>query len=147
MYRDDIGLSLMENNMNHPAHNAVNKYQETDNSSVVYADPHELILRLMDGALDRIAQAKGAMEHHDIQQKGERISKAIAIIGGLSSCLDHEKGGELSGNLDNLYEYMNLRLLEANIEEDTSKLDEVSRLMHDIREAWKAINPEMSDVG
>ncbi|MBL4761981.1 MAG: flagellar export chaperone FliS [Gammaproteobacteria bacterium] len=133
--------------MNAQVTSALNEYQSTDNSSVAYADPHELIVRLMDGALDRIAQAKCAIEQHNIQQKGERLSKAIAIIGGLSSCLDHDKGGEISTNLNNLYEYMNLRLFEANIEEDTSKLDEVSGLLKDIRDAWVAINPELENVG
>ena len=34
---------------------------------------------------------------------------------------------------------MNMRLLEANVEEDVSKLDEVTKLMNEIRSAWKQI--------
>jgi flagellar secretion chaperone FliS len=125
--------------MNNQARNAVAEYTNTGNSSIAYADPHQLILRLMNGAIDRIAQAKGMVQQKEYQQKGELIGKAIGIIGGLSSCLDHSQEGELSQNLESLYEYMNLRLLQANMEDDTDKLDEVSKLLQDIRSAWAQI--------
>jgi flagellar secretion chaperone FliS len=125
--------------MNSQAQNALNQYRSSDNSAISYADPHELILRMMNGAIDRIAQAKGAIMHKQLKEKGELISKAIAIVGSLSACLDHSHNSELSGNLEALYDYMSLRLLEANLEEDVSKLDEVSRLLHEIRSAWVQI--------
>jgi flagellar secretion chaperone FliS len=121
------------------ANNAVAQYTNTGNSSIAYADPHQLILRLMNGAIDRIAQAKGMVQQKEKQQKGELIGKAIGIIGGLSACLDHNQEGDLSENLESLYEYMNLRLLQANMEDDTDKLDEVSKLLQDIRSAWVQI--------
>jgi flagellar protein FliS len=136
---------MTENKMNNLAHAALNEYQQTGNSSIAYADPHQLILKLMNGAIERIAQAKCAIQQKNIQAKGELISKAITIIGGLSSCLNHDHDSELSQNLDALYEYMNMRLLEANIQEDTSKLDEVTRLMNEIKSAWVKI-PEFVDV-
>ena len=122
--------------MSNLAHKAVNQYQSADNSSIHYADPHELILRLMNGAIERIAQARGAMEHDDVQQKGEYIGKAISIIGGLEGCLDHSQPGELSRNLSNLYQYMTIVLSEANIGDDIAKLNEVSHLLLEIRSAW-----------
>ena len=75
--------------MTNVALKAVNQYQSADNSSIAYADPHELILRLMNGAMERIAQAKGAIKHKETGQKGEFIGKAISIIGGLEGCLDN----------------------------------------------------------
>ena len=69
--------------MSNRAFKAVNQYQTADNSSIEYADPHELILRLMNGAIERIAQAKGAIQYRDVQHKGEYLGKAISIIGGL----------------------------------------------------------------
>jgi len=131
--------------MNNLALNALNEYQSTGNSSIAYADPHELILRLMNGAIERIAQAKGAILQKNAQAKGELIGKAISIIGGLSSCLDHNQDSDLSANLDALYEYMNVCLLEANAEGDTSKLDEVSKLMQEIKSAWVQV-PSLVDV-
>lgn len=125
--------------MNNLAQSAVNEYQSTGNSSVIYADPHDLILRLMNGAIDRISQAKGAILQKNKKMKGEFIGKAIMIIGGLSSCLDHEQDSDLAVNLESLYEYMNVCLLTANVEDDVEKLDEVSRLMREIRSGWEQI--------
>jgi flagellar secretion chaperone FliS len=122
--------------MNSQAQNALNQYRTSDNSSISYADPHELILRMMNGAIDRIAQAKGAILHNHVKDRCELISKSIAIVGSLSACLDHSHNSELSGNLEALYDYMSMRLLEANIENDVTKLDEVTRLLSEIRSAW-----------
>ena len=59
------------------------------------ADPHHLIQMLMQGGLDRIAQAKGAMEREAFAEKGALIGKAINIIGGLRDALDKSVGGEI----------------------------------------------------
>jgi len=120
--------------------NQANAYSSTQTfSGVSYADPHSLINQMFDGALRRIAQAKGAIERKDIPEKGNHIGHAVAIIGGLEGCLDHEKGGELSRNLADLYEYMNLRLAEANINNDLEKLNEVTQLILEIKGAWVKI--------
>jgi len=120
--------------------NQANAYSSTQTySGVAYADPHSLITQMFDGALRRIAQAKGAIERKDIPEKGNHIGHAVAIIGGLEGCLDHEKGGELSRNLADLYEYMNLRLAEANINNDLEKLNEVTQLILEIKGAWVKI--------
>jgi len=108
-------------------------------SGVTYADPHSLITQMFEGALKRIAQAKGSIERKDIANKGTNNGQAVAIIGSLEGCLDHEKGGELSRNLSDLYEYMNLRLAEANINNDLIKLEEVTRLILEIKGAWVQI--------
>ncbi len=129
--------------MNSYALGALEEYKSASNSSISYSDPHTLILRLMDGALERIAQAKCAIQQQNIKHKGELISKAISIVGGLNSALDHEQKGDISANLSALYDYMSMRLTEANLHDDVSKLDEVSKLMGEIRAAWKQI-PELA---
>ncbi|POA32605.1 MULTISPECIES: flagellar export chaperone FliS [unclassified Pseudomonas] len=103
------------------------------------ASPHRLVQMLMEGGLDRIAQAKGAMERKDIPGKGVFISKAIGIIGGLREGLDLENKAEEVGELDNLYVYMMKRLAEANINSDPKILDEVASLLGTIKEGWDAI--------
>ena len=134
----------MEKNMNnYAALSALNEYKDTGNSAISYDDPHSLILRLMDGAIDRIAQAKGAIKQKNVKMKGELISKSIGIINGLDACLNHDQGGDLSANLASLYEYMGMRLLEANMDNDSGKLDEVTRLLGEIRSAWMQI-PELA---
>ena len=125
--------------MSNLAVKAVNQYQSAGNSSIAYADPHELILRLMNGAIERIAQARGAMQHGKMAEKGEFLGKAISIIGGLEGCLDHSQEGSLSTNLSDLYHYMILSLTQANIEDDIAKLNEISGLLIEIKSAWEQI--------
>ena len=108
-------------------------------TSIENASPHRLIQMLMDGALARLAQAKGHMKANSIAQKGEDISMAISIIGGLRDSLDHKKGGEIANNLESLYEYMSHRLMESNLKNDTSMIDEVYGLLMEIKSAWDEI--------
>ena len=84
-------------------------------SGVEAASPHRLVAMLMDGALGKIAAARGYMERGEIATKGEMLSLAISIIEGLRGSLDTKAGGELANNLEALYEYMANRLLEANL--------------------------------
>lgn len=86
---------------------AMKQYQQVSiEAQVSDANPHRLIQLLMQGGLERLAQARGAMEREQIPEKGILIGKAIGIIGGLREALDSERGGELAGNLDRLYEYI-----------------------------------------
>ena len=133
--------------MTNVALKAVNQYQSADNSSIAYADPHELILRLMNGAMERIAQARGAIERKETAQKGDFIGKAISIIGGLEGCLDHSQQGELSGNLSDLYQYMIIALTEANMSDDIARLNEISDLLLTIKSAWEQIPDSAKEAG
>ena len=120
--------------------NALDQYsQNAVQTGIESASPHRLIQMLLEGALGKIAAAKGYMERGEIQPKGEQIGSAISIIEGLKSSLDRDKGGEIAQNLEDLYIYMERRLIEANRGNDTSLLDEVSDLLKQIKEAWEAI--------
>lgn len=122
------------------------QYQQVGASKAAYADPWELTRMLFDGALERIAQARGAIEHRDIVRKGERIGKAIAIVDGLRGSLDFETGGELAANLDGLYDYVQRRLVTANARSDVAALDEAAALVREIRDGWDAIPAEERDA-
>jgi len=119
---------------------ALNAYRNVGNRSAVEdASPHHLISLLFEGALDRISAAKGALEHGSAEQQGEFIGKAISIIESMRATLDHEQGGEVARNLNDLYGYMEMRLLEARIDGDASKLDEVCTLVSEVKGGWDAI--------
>ena len=119
---------------------AMKQYQRVSVQSEVFeASPHRLIQMLMDGGLERIAQARGAIQRERFAEKGELIGKAISIVGGLREPLDHKVGGELSQNLDSHYEYMIRRLLDANRGNDIVALDEVSGLLREVKTGWDAI--------
>lgn len=131
--------------MSYPTtHNAANQYNQVNTyTGVNGADAHHLVLMLLDGALSNIAVAKGGIERVDVSAKGEAIGQAISIISGLRSSLDMEAGGELAANLDSLYDYMERRLVEANIHSDPEMLDEVSSLLREIKAGWEAIPMEV----
>jgi len=119
---------------------AVNQYQQVGvQSGLTDATPYRLVQMLMDGALERVNKAKGTMQSHNFIEKGRYITSAMSIIDGLRGSLDFEVGGEIAANLDNLYEYMNRRLMEANTSNDPDVLDEVCKLMSTIKEGWDGI--------
>jgi len=124
-------------------HTAINAYTNVGiDTSVAGADPHKLILLLYQGALLAISTAKNHMLRKNISAKGKSISHAILIIeSGLKSSLDKNVGGELAQNLSALYDYMNQRLLVANLKNDVAALDEVSALLTELKGAWEEIRP------
>ena len=121
----------------------INAYRKGNlKQDIASADPHKLTLMLLQGALDRIAYAKGAMERKELIVKAEYISKASAIIIHLRDTLDVEVGGEVAENLFALYNYMVERLGDAHVNNDLKMLDEVSSLITPIRDAWVQIPEE-----
>jgi flagellar protein FliS len=130
--------------MNHAnIQTVLNEYKQVGvQNNVTDASPHRLVQMLMEGALDRISSAKGHMQRNRFTEKSRFISSAISIIDGLRSSLDFEKGGEIAENLDALYDYMNRRLLEANVNNNIEYLDEVHGLMCEIKIGWDGIAAE-----
>src|SRR5512135_1441773 len=128
------------------AKNALKAYNNVGvETTVDTADSHKLISMLYQGALLAIANAKNAMLRKDIPAKGKAITHAIRIIGeGLQASLDKKVGGKLALDLDALYDYMSLRLVEASAKNDTAILDEVSGLLTEIKGAWDSIRPANS---
>jgi len=125
---------------------AINAYNKIDiESGVNAADPHKLILMLYQGVLLATISAKNQILRKETAAKGASISKAITIIdGGLKACLDMNAGGELAQNLSSLYDYISQRLLLANQQNDTDILDEVCKLLAELKGAWESIRPEVS---
>ncbi|WP_377701552.1 flagellar export chaperone FliS [Pseudoduganella sp. UC29_71] len=119
----------------------VNAYAKVGmETGVAAASPHKLIVMLFDGALVSISCALMNMRSGNISEKGKAISKAIMIIdSGLRAALDKKVGGEIAEGLDALYEYMSGRLLTANLKNDPAILEEVQRLLIELRDAWNQI--------
>lgn len=123
--------------------NGLQAYQHVNTqTSITDADPHKLIQLLYSGAIERINMAKARMQAKDYAGKGQVLNKAIEIIGGLRSFLDFEKGGELSVQLESLYDYMERSLLEASARNDIAKLDEVQDLLRTVKDGWDGIRQE-----
>lgn len=121
-----------------PYQQAIHHYKSIElRTRVESATPHQLIDLLLQGARSHIATAQGNIQRKQMSEKGEHIGKAISIIEGLRSSLNHEKGGEIAKNLDKLYEYIQQILLKANIDNDATLLAQSNLLLADIHQAWQ----------
>lgn len=110
-------------------------------TSVESADAHRLIELLYDGALERIAQAKGAQSQGRIDIRGAKISHAVNIVMGLRDSLEPAHSKEITDNLDALYDYIQRLLISAHKESSVSKLDEAADLLTQLSATWKEISP------
>ena len=107
-------------------------------SAVMSASQQQLVTMLFDGVLSALVRARLFMQDNNQQGKGVSLSKAINIIeNGLRVSLDEESNDELTQNLIALYSYMVRRLLQANLRNDVSAVEEVEALMRNIADAWK----------
>jgi flagellar protein FliS len=124
-------------------HGLVRYAQVAGTAEVAYASPHRLVQMLMEAALDKIAIASGQASRNEFEAKGRSINWAISIINGLRGSLNLEGGGDIAQNLDDLYDYMVRRLLDANAASDPAILHEVSGLLGEVKAGWDAIPPDL----
>ena len=114
---------------------------------ILSCTPAETVLMLYQGAIRFLRSAiKEIAEKRNIAEKARLIKKTLSIIEYLQSCLDKEKGGEIAKNLDGLYEYMLIRLTEANLKNDEDKIEEVVKLLLLLTEAWAEICSETNGI-
>lgn len=111
-------------------------------TSVADAGPHRLVAMLYDGFMDALVEARGAMRAKDIERKGRAISRAARIVEeGLRGGLNLTHGGRLAADLNQLYGYVGMRLMQASLRNDEAILDECQRLVQPLRDAWAEIAP------
>ncbi|MBS5153471.1 flagellar export chaperone FliS [Escherichia ruysiae] len=107
-------------------------------SAVMSASQQQLVTMLFDGVLSALVRARLFMQDNNQEGKGVSLSKAISIIdNGLRIGLDEESQDELTQNLIALYSYMIRRLLQANLRNEVSAVEEVETLMRNLADAWK----------
>ena len=101
--------------------------------------PLELVVMLYDGALKFLAMAREGIDRRDMRARREGLERTLAIIGDLQSTLNFEQGGDIAVELNRLYSYANLRLLEAAMRNDAERVDEVRRIFEILRDGWATI--------
>lgn len=115
----------------------MNKIKKAYRQNEVEGTPPERItLMLFDGALGFIEAARVACLNGDPAGRGERITRALAIIGELQATLDFEQGGEIAENLMRLYDYITRQLLNASLQADSDLLVHVASVLGEIRDGW-----------
>lgn len=121
--------------------NAANAYRT---NAVLTASPEKIVKLLYDGAIRHLERARIALSDpatRNIAVAGESISKGMGILGELRSCLDHQVGGEVSKNLDQLYEFALDQLSVANQKRDPEAVQNALKVIRTLKEAWDAVVP------
>jgi flagellar protein FliS len=127
--------------------NAMAQYRSVQSrGAVIDASPTRLIQLAFEQVLAQLTVARGCMERinkgrqvRDVVDKGTAISKVNALLGELAGSLDLERGEEIAKNLLALYSYMMTRLTVANMNNDALIIDEVSKLVREIKSGWDEI--------
>jgi flagellar secretion chaperone FliS len=114
---------------------APNAYRE---SAVLTATPEQLVVMLYDGANRFLTQSAIAMREGRAGLAGEKLRRAEAIIDELLATLDMSVG-EIAERLQALYLFFKDHLMAARLGQDAAKVDEVARLMRELRSAWAGI--------
>ena len=127
--------------MNTYNNQAQQKYKET---GIQTASQGQLIIKLYRGAIKFLNLAEKFIEEEDIEQANNHLIRVQQIINELRYSLDHEKGGEVSANLEALYDFMYRTLVDANMDKDVEKIDQVREIMKELLEAWEEANKEVN---
>lgn len=114
---------------------AMNAYGQ----AVETTPPAKQIVMLYDGILRQITVARDAIENGRVNDRFIAVQKATLIVEALQGCLDHEKGGEIAPQLDQIYTYIIFRLQAINIDNDPAICDELLERAGDLRGSWATL--------
>jgi flagellar protein FliS len=109
-------------------------------SEVLSADPVRLVTILYRAAREAVAAASAALAAGDIPLRSKHILKAWDIVQELRGALNHDAGGDISLQLEELYNYVGQRLLDANAQQSQKALDEAEAVLAVLAEAWLGVH-------
>ena len=122
----------------------VNKYKQT---SVTTASKGQVLLMLYEGAIKFCRQAIEATKTNRRADKGIYILKIQDILNELSLTLDHNVGGDISKELEKLYNFMVMQITEANIKNDPKPLEVTLKLLETLYDGWKGAVDKVAKMG
>jgi flagellar secretion chaperone FliS len=116
---------------------AIKQYQHSSVDAVTStASPHQLVAMLLEGALDRIARARGALRNGDRSAKLANVGATISILEYLKLSLDMKAGGQIAQRLSDLYDFCLQHLVKANAADDPRMLDQVADVLRPLKQGW-----------
>lgn len=118
-------------------YNAQSQYQQYNNSKVLTASPAELTLMLYEGAIKFCNIAIVGIEQKDMQKAHTNIMKAERIIDHLRVTLDMKY--PVAQDFERVYEYLDRRLVQANMKKDIEILEEILMHLRSVRDTWKEV--------
>ena len=113
---------------------AANAYRRVDLES---APKTQIVERLFDRCLADIAAAREALVVKDIKKKAAMLDHALRIVVELKASLDVNAAPVLCANLSALYDFVTDRLIDANMTLQTKPLDQATRIMGELGEAFR----------
>ena len=123
-----------------------NAYQTVERHALGEADdPHFVVLMMFDALLKSMAlfhENIAAHEGNTLNLRSDSFARALTIIYALQSSLDFEKGGSISDNLFQLYEFSRQQLLSDLRDGDGEGTKAAIGILTDIRDAWSQIGPQ-----
>lgn len=114
-----------------------NAYEQYNNSKIMTASKPELTLMLYEGAIKFCNIAIMGIEKKDIQKAHTNIVKVQRIISEFRATLDHHY--PVAEDFDRVYEYLERRLIEANVKKDAEILEEINTHLRSMRDTWKEV--------
>ena len=118
-----------------------NQYKQ---AAVTTASRGQVLIMLYEAAVRHCKNAAAAIEKKDTAQKGVSIGKVHDIINELLNSLDHSIGGEITKNLESLYNFMITELLQANIHSSVEKVQKVQKNLETLLEGWRVAVAEVN---
>ena len=103
-----------------------------------------LVVLMYDGAIGALDKALAAIERGDLETRCNCVNMTMDILAKLSEALDHEQGGQVARNLDNLYDFMLARLMRTNLTNDPQPAREVLRMLNVLYEAWRTLDERVT---
>ena len=111
-------------------------------SAVLSAQPEQLIVMLYDGARRFLGQAAIAMGDGQVELAHRKLRRTEDILLHLREVLDMEQGGEIATRLESIYMFCQSYLLKARLDRDPAKIDRVSAMLGELRDAWATIEQQ-----
>jgi flagellar protein FliS len=116
------------------------RYQSVDLASRIEgASPHRLVQIMFDELLKALDALAVAVARRDLSQRAQRQSRALAILNGLETSLDFERGGEIAAGLAAIYRQARRTLIEACRADDAEAIGRARQQLGEIASAWTAI--------
>src|SRR5690606_38330859 len=98
------------------------------------ADPHQLVLMLVDGLLDELDRIEGHLQARQLERKAQSVARCMDILGGLDTALDMKKGDAIAQQLHDLYDFCGRQFFEVSLKYDPAGLAVIRKVMNDLKE-------------
>jgi flagellar protein FliS len=119
----------------------IERYRQANLSSV---SPIKLIVLLYEAIIRHSRQAKASLAAGDQPGRTRSINASQAIVTELRSVLNHSVGGQVSQNLESLYDFIFQENLKAILSDDPQHLDNVEAVVSPLLTAWRRISESQS---